>query len=47
MRVVKLCKFLTDEEKGYVEAMQLLRCRTALKALLKAAEHTQSKADSY
>lgn len=45
LRIVKLFKFLTTEKKEYVLSKQLLRSGTAIGALVKEAEHAQSKAD--
>lgn len=43
IRIVKLYKLLTFEKKEYVLSKQLLRSGTAIGALLKEAEHAQSK----
>lgn len=45
LRVVKLYKFLCAEKKEFVLSKQLLRSGTAIGALVKEAEHAQSKAD--
>ena len=45
LRVVKLYKYLVSEKKEYVFSKQLLRSGTAIGALVKEAEHAQSKAD--
>ncbi len=45
IRVVKLYKWLVEEKKEYVLSKQLLRSGTAVGALLKEAEHAQSKPD--
>ena len=45
IRIVKLYKLLTDTKKEYILAKQLLRSGTAIGALLKEAEHAQSKPD--
>ncbi len=45
IRIVKLYKLLTDEKREYVLSKQLLRSGTGIGALLKEAEHTQSKPD--
>ena len=45
LRVVKLYKYLVSEKKEYVLSKQLLRSGTAIGALVKEAEHAQSKAD--
>ena len=43
LRIIKLYKFLVSEQKEYVLSKQILR--TAIGALIKEAEHAQSKAD--
>jgi four helix bundle protein len=45
LRIIKLYKQLTTEEKEYVLSKQVLRSGTAIGALIKEAEHAQSKAD--
>ncbi len=45
LRTVKLYKYLVREQKEYVLSKQVLRSGTAIGALLKEAEHAQSKAD--
>lgn len=45
IRIVNLYKYLCDERKEYVLSKQLLRSGTATGALLKEAEHGQSKPD--
>ena len=45
IRIVKLYKQLTEHKKEYVLSKQLLRSGTAIGALVKEAEHAQSKAD--
>ena len=45
LRIVKSCKFLCMEKKEFVLSKQLLRSGTAIGALIKEAEHAQSKAD--
>ncbi len=45
IRVIKLYKFLPEEKREYVLSKQLLRSGTAVGALVKEAEHAQSKAD--
>ncbi len=44
LRIVKLYKFLV-ENKEYVLSKQLLRSGTAIGALVREAEHAESKAD--
>ena len=43
--IVKLYKYLVYEEKEYVMSKQLLRSGTAVGALIREAEHAESKAD--
>lgn len=45
LRIVKLSKFLQTEKKEYVISKQVLRSGTAIGALVREAEHAQSKAD--
>jgi len=45
LRVVKLAKLLTREEKEYVLSRQILRSGTAIGALVRESEHAESKAD--
>lgn len=45
IRIVRLYQFLTKEKKEYVLSKQLLRSGTAIGALVREAEHAQSKAD--
>lgn len=45
LRNIKLCKHLITEQKEYVLSKQVLRSGTAIGALVKEAEHAQSKAD--
>lgn len=45
LRVIKLYKYLCAEQKEYVLSKQVLRSGTAVGALVKEAEHAQSKAD--
>lgn len=44
LRIVKLYKFLCDK-KEYVLSKQLLRSGTSVGALIREAEHAESKAD--
>jgi four helix bundle protein len=44
-RVIKAYKFLSEEKHEFVMSKQLLRSGTAIGALVKEAEHAQSKAD--
>ncbi|WP_305909652.1 four helix bundle protein [Methylomarinum sp. Ch1-1] len=45
LRVVKMSKFLQSEKREYVLSKQVLRSGTAIGALVREAEHAQSKAD--
>ena len=45
LRVVKLAKYLEGEKKEYVMSRQVLRSGTAIGALVREAEHAESKAD--
>lgn len=45
LRIIKLYKYLIAEQKEFVLSKQLLRSGTAIGALIKEAEHAQSKAD--
>lgn len=45
LRIIKLYKLLIDRNKEFVLSKQLLRSGTAIGALIKEAEHAQSKAD--
>ena len=45
LRIVKLAKYLQDEKKEFVLSRQILRSGTAIGALVREAEHAQSKAD--
>ena len=45
LRIIKLYKFLIAEKKEYVLSKQILRSGTAIGALIKEAEHAQSRAD--
>lgn len=45
LRIIKLYKHLIIEQKEYVLSKQVLRSGTAIGALVKEAEHAQSKAD--
>jgi four helix bundle protein len=45
LRVVKLCRFLQVENKEYVLSRQLLKSGTAIGALVREAQHAESKAD--
>ncbi len=45
IKIVTLHKFLKKEKKEYVMSKQLLRCGTAIGALVREAEHAESLAD--
>ncbi len=45
LRIIKLYKYLVSEQKEYVLSKQVLRSGTSIGALIKEAEHAQSKAD--
>ena len=45
LRIIKLYKFLIGEKKEYVLSKQILRSGTAIGALIKEAEHAQSRPD--
>jgi four helix bundle protein len=45
LRVIKLAKFLESEKREFVLSRQLLRSGTAVGALVREAEHAESKAD--
>jgi four helix bundle protein len=45
LRIVKLAKYLQEEKKEFVLSRQVLRSGTAIGALVREAEHAESKAD--
>jgi len=45
LRVVKLSRFLQEQKREFVISKQVLRSGTAIGALVREAEHAQSKAD--
>ena len=45
LRIVKLSRFLQTEKKEYVLSKQILRSGTSIGALVREAEHAESKAD--
>lgn len=45
LRIVKLYQFMNKEKKEFVLSKQLLRSGTAIGALVREAEHGESKAD--
>ncbi len=45
LRIIKTYKFLTSEQREFVLSKQMLRSGTAIGALIREAEHGESKAD--
>ena len=45
LRCIELYKFLTTEKREFILSKQVLRSGTAIGALIREAEHAQSKAD--
>ena len=45
LRVIKAYKFLSEDKREFVLSKQLLRSGTSIGALVREAEHAQSKAD--
>ncbi|OJJ16370.1 hypothetical protein BKI52_34340 [marine bacterium AO1-C] len=45
VRIVKLYKYLCDQQKEFIISKQLMRAGTAIGALYREAEHAESKAD--
>jgi four helix bundle protein len=45
LRMVKAYQYLTQEQREFILSKQMLRSGTAVGALIKEAEHAQSKAD--
>lgn len=45
LRVVKLYKYLTTEQKEYVLSKQLLRSGTGIGAMVRETEHAENKAN--
>ena len=45
VRIVKLYKYLVEEKKEYVIAKQVLRSGTSVGAMVREAEHAESKND--
>lgn len=45
LRIIEMYKFLSAEKREFVLSKQVLRSGTAIGALIKEAEHAQSKAD--
>jgi four helix bundle protein len=45
LRIIKLFRYMGEKHKEYILSKQLLRSGTAIGALVREAEHAQSKAD--
>jgi four helix bundle protein len=45
LRIIKAYKFLSEDQREFVLSKQLLRSGTAIGALIREAEHAESKAD--
>ncbi len=45
IRVIRAYKFLSSEQREFVLSKQILRSGTAIGALIREAEHAESKAD--
>jgi four helix bundle protein len=45
LKVIKMYKFLSEKQREFVLSKQLLRSGTAIGALVREAEHAQSRAD--
>lgn len=45
VRIVKLYKYLSEEKKEFVLSKQVLRSGTSVGAMVREAEHSESKAD--
>jgi four helix bundle protein len=45
LRIVKLYRYVKEEKKEYVLSKQILRSGTAIGALVREAQHSESKAD--
>lgn len=45
VRIVKLFQFLSEQKKEYVLSKQILRSGTSVGAMIREAEHGQSKSD--
>ena len=45
LRIVKMSQYLQQEQREYVLSKQVLRSGTAIGALVREAEHAQSRAD--
>lgn len=45
VRIINMCKFLSDNKKEFILNKQVLRSGTAIGALYREAEHAESKQD--
>ena len=45
IRIVNLYKYLSEEKKEFILSKQLLRCGTSVGAMMREAEHSESKPD--
>jgi four helix bundle protein len=45
IRIINLYKFLTTDKKEFILSKQILKSGTAIGALVREAEHAQSKSD--
>ena len=45
IRIVNLCKFLISEKKEFIICKQLVRSGTSIGAMIREAEHSESKQD--
>ncbi len=45
IRIVKMYQFLTEQKKEYILSKQLLRSGTSVGAMVREAEHSESKKD--
>jgi four helix bundle protein len=45
LRIVKLSRYLKEEQQEYVLSKQVLRSETAIGALVRESQHAESKAD--
>ena len=45
LRIIKVAQFLQDEKREFVLSKQILRSGTAIGALIREAEHAQSRPD--
>ena len=45
LRMIKAYKFITSEQREFILSKQMLRSGTAIGALIREAEHAESKAD--